>query len=198
MTHAAANTGSPAPIPFAINVFGADEAGKPHASAFKGKEAELAEKAAGLTNMRVLKVADDAQRELATQLPVGRVFASGKAFVHFVKKPLYDQLCALGGHPAGAERPRTPRKAAANAAPPARGPGGAAVDLPLHWSAIGVGSLVLATTGVAYEGWFEAAVVEAKGDDLFALRWRDWEDEPLFLRRRNQLGLLPLTDAVKA
>ena len=68
----------------ALVVFGRDEAGKPHASAFDSSEAELAEKAAGLMGMRMLRIETDEQRDLAAKVPRGRVFASGRAFVPFV------------------------------------------------------------------------------------------------------------------
>jgi hypothetical protein len=51
--------------------------------------------------------------------------------------------------------------------------------------------LVLASTGAAGEGWFEAAVVAKRDDDLFELRWVGWPDDPLIVRRRDSLGLLP-------
>ncbi|WP_424363144.1 hypothetical protein [Methylocystis parvus] len=48
---------------------------------------------------------------------------------------------------------------------------------------------MLATTG-PNEGWFEAVVTEAH-DDLLKLRWLAWPDEPLFVRKITQVGLLP-------
>ena len=79
----------------AIVVFGRDDAGKPRAAAFDHSDAQLAEKAAGLMGMRVLRLEADKARELAGRLPRGRVFASGRAFVPFVKAGLYDALAAL-------------------------------------------------------------------------------------------------------
>jgi len=63
-------------------------------------------------------------------------------------------------------------------------------NVPQDWPHIREGSLVLATTDETSAGWFESTVVEVKDDDLVVLQWRDWET-PLFLRRRNQLALLP-------
>jgi hypothetical protein len=82
-------------------VFGLDHARKPHASRFKPDEASLAEKAAGLMGMRLLRTTTDEQRALAAKLPRGRVFKSGKAFVPFVKPRLYESLAALAGSPGG-------------------------------------------------------------------------------------------------
>ena len=147
----------------ALVVFGRDEAGKPHASAFDSSEADLAEKAAGLMGMHVLRVETDEQRDLAAKLPRGRVFASGRAFVPFVKAGLYEALAAL-------VQPENEQ------APPS-------------WEAITLGSVVLATTG-PMDGWYEAVVIQAKGEDLFTLRWRDYPDEGTVVRRRKHLALL--------
>jgi hypothetical protein len=53
---------------------------------------------------------------------------------------------------------------------------------------IGLGSLVLATTGPA-EGWFEAEVIGINGA-MLTLKWRDY-NEPTVVRRRHELGFLP-------
>src|SRR3954471_13293333 len=78
----------------AVVVFGRDEAGKPHAAWFDQGEASLAEKAADLMGLRLLRVHTDEHRALAAQLPHGRVFASGRAFVPFVKASLFRALQA--------------------------------------------------------------------------------------------------------
>jgi hypothetical protein len=86
----------------AVVVFGRDEAGRPRASAFGQSEADLATKAAGLMGMQLLRIGSDEHRTLAAKLPRGRVFASGRAFVPFVKAGLYEALTALAGVPAAA------------------------------------------------------------------------------------------------
>jgi hypothetical protein len=57
-----------------------------------------------------------------------------------------------------------------------------------QWDEIGLGSLVLALDP-STEGWFEALVIGINGEAL-TLKWRDYA-EPTFVRRRNQLALLP-------
>src|SRR3954452_8640787 len=86
----------------ALVVFGRDNGGKPHASRFDASEAELAEKAAGLMGMQVLRPETGEQRALAAKLPRGRVFASGRAFVPFVKAAVYGPLAAFGRPSGGA------------------------------------------------------------------------------------------------
>ena len=86
-----------------------------------------------------------------------------------------------GGHSviAGAGASDSAPKAASRARSPLRDSDG-----------IDVGDVVLATTGGTGDGWFECVVIEALGDDLFELRWRDY-NEPHIIRRRTALGLLP-------
>jgi hypothetical protein len=164
--------------PFVV-VFGMDEAGKPHASWFGAAESELAEKAAGFMRFKVLRLSTDDHRAIASQLPAGRIFSSGKGFVPFVKRPLYEALSAFEGH----FEPPVPIEAQPEPMP-------AAANVPTKWDDVGVGSLVLASTGPR-EGWFESVVVEVKGDSLFVLRWLDWPSDPSFVRRVDGVALLP-------
>ena len=156
-------------------IYGQDEAGKAHASAFAAEDAELAVKAAGLMRMVALPVATDECRALALGLPKGRIFSSGRGFVPFCKLVTYEALRALGG-----EVPPAPDE------PPITMP---FERLATAWEAIGVGDLVLAPESAA-TGWFESVIVEAKPEDLYLLRWHGWPDEPVFIRRRDDLALL--------
>lgn len=188
-----------APQPLVI-VYGIDEAGKPHASWFGAADAELALKAAKLMGMQALHVADDECRAAALALPAGRIFASGKGFVPFAKMPAYKHLSELAeARPDKCQLPdvetdqraeKTPRAHAASSGSKSEpAPSTEAEHRPATWDEIITGSLVLASTGPA-EGWFEAVVVAERGTDLFELRWRDWPDEPLIVRRREHLALL--------
>jgi hypothetical protein len=192
----------PKPATATLIVFGKDkgESGKPHASWFGEADAPLAEKAAGLMGMRILRLISDDQRALASQLPAGRVFASGKAFIPFISRKLFDQLEAMGGEvPAHDPAPDQTASSdeptvvdavsdSAEAATPTAAPS--------PWAAITVGSVVLVTEGRPQEGWWEAVVTEVKADDLLVLRWRDFpEDESLIVRNRKQVALLYPTKA---
>ena len=136
----------PADAP-ALVVFGRDKGGKPHASAFTQSEAALATKAAELMGLRLLPVRTDTERALAAKVPRGRVFATGRAFVPFIKATLLTELQAAalntgvkplklltGPAASGAGEP-TPAAPAA-AAKPAKGtwhrPGEAALRLGRH------------------------------------------------------------------
>ncbi|KQP80732.1 hypothetical protein ASF60_22495 [Methylobacterium sp. Leaf113] len=72
----------------ALIVFGRDKDGKPHASAFTEADATLATKAADLMGMRTVTVNTEEHRLIASQLPLGRVFASGKGFCAVRQKGL--------------------------------------------------------------------------------------------------------------
>ncbi|MCJ2024058.1 hypothetical protein [Methylobacterium sp. J-067] len=201
--NASAEPGSPKPTP-ALIVFGPDRDGKPHASWFAEADVVLATKAAGVMGMRTLPLADEAAFAIAAQLPQGRVFASGRAFVPFVAKGAYGRLSALAG-PGELTAPAEGAKAAGG---PANAPGGPSTSeaplggedgrYPRSWASVGVGSLVLISEG-EQDGWYEAEVVEAKTGGIYTLRWRDWPDLPLLVRRREHMALLhPNTAAAEA
>lgn len=75
----------------AVIVFGR-HGQKARGSWFAPDMASAAKSAAELMGMNSLTVANDDLRQLATKLPEGRMFESGKAFVPFVKGTLVDAL----------------------------------------------------------------------------------------------------------
>ncbi|MER8460427.1 tudor domain-containing protein [Mesorhizobium sp. M0028] len=198
MTNIAGSTGAAAATLPALIVLGLDDGGKAHASWFGGAEVGIAEKAAGMMGMAALPIADaSALHELAGRLPQGRVFESGRAFVPFVKRTLYD---AIATHlPPGYQfpvraaddrpPPAKPKKKASAASAPESGPTRPEPHRPTDWEKIEVGSLVLATMG-PYEGWYEATVTKVSPEGLCTLRWRDWLEEPAFTRKLKDLALL--------
>ncbi|WP_246719900.1 hypothetical protein [Methylocystis sp. H62] len=191
--HAAQHDATPVLI-----VMGLDDTRKPHASTFDEESAELATKAARLMGMRVVPLDTAELQALAAKLPRGRVFASGRAFVPFVRAGLYQSIAAAG---LPAKGPKLACTASAGSPEGHGGAGGgsggghmAQLKLPGGWGDIGVGSVMLATTGPD-EGWYEAEVVEIH-DDLLTLTWCSWPEEPQFLRKISQVGLLPPTQKV--
>ncbi|WP_152047147.1 hypothetical protein [Aureimonas psammosilenae] len=195
----------------ALIVLGRDDSDRPHASWFTADEAELAAKAAGLMEMAALPVEGDALAALAAKLPHGRVFASGKAFVPFVRAATFDDLVRhLSAGVTGPSRSRKEseparaaakggrkREAAVNEAAKSEAGEGPAIEpgateayaLPGDWPEIAPGCLVLASEGGS-DGWYESVVLEEKAENEFVLQWRDWPDLPTFTRRLDQLGLL--------
>ncbi len=160
-------------------IFGKDESNKAHAAQFTANEAELAIRAAASMAMKVLRVTSDEHREVASGLPKGRIFESGKAFAPFVKMAVYDRLNGFEG----VFEPPVPIEVKPEPLP-------AIATVPTRWEDIGVGTVVLANDDRC-PGWFEAVVVEAKGDGLLVLEWRDYPEYKDFHRTAQQLALLP-------
>jgi hypothetical protein len=80
-----------------IVVFGLDIDGKPHASRFEDRDASFVLRAAQLMGFHVVHVSPENAElhAIAEGLPVGKIFASGRAFVPFVGRAAFDKLAAL-------------------------------------------------------------------------------------------------------
>ena len=172
--------------PAPVILFGIDSRGKPKAARFRKDHASLAVKAAGQLQLQVLANDNSKVAEIAARLPVGRVHATGRAFVPFVRRDLYDKLLAVASNgnclaPASAA-------AASTARPPSPASSGSNPNLPESWDKIGIGDLVVAQESPE-DGWYAATVIEANGD-MFTLRWRDYPRERRIVRHRDRLGLL--------
>lgn len=195
-------------------VFGLDDNQRPHASSFLRSEAQLAEKAAGLMGMRVMPVATEAELAIAAKLPRGKVFASGRGFVPFVKAGLFDEIVAAA--PPAPEPSATKLndddlqagasdKPAIEPAPKAKKAAKAKTDLaprvvptpaqPDNWEAIEVGCVVLATAPPQHLTWYECEVIAVDGDEL-TLQFLDWPEEPTFVRAVADVGLMHPTRPV--
>ena len=170
--------------PSPLVLFGIDSRGKPKAARFGKEHASLAMKAATQLQLNVLASSNPKIAEIAARLPVGRVHATGRMFVPFIRHDLYDKLVAA------AANGNTPSASPPNGSSGASGstPGGSAPHLPQNWREIGVGDLVVTHEGPE-EGWYEAIVVEA-ATDMLTLRWRDYPRERRVVRHRLRLGLL--------
>jgi hypothetical protein len=186
----------------ALVVFGRDAAGKAHASSFTEAETKLAEKAAEVMKLRLLPVRNDVEAALAARVPRGKVFASGKAFVPFIKASLFLELqtaalnsgikpLKLPGSPLPSVAPVPQPSASAPAAPtePSKNTPHGSVKQPCGWADIQVGATVL-TKDPPNLDWYEAEVIAMRDGDLFTLRWCDWPELPPFVRRRVQLALM--------
>lgn len=180
-------------------VLGIDVENKPHASKFAAADRDIVLRAAGLMSYRVLEMSADDVGKLKAAIPDGKVFATGKRFVPFVRRELYDQLAAMLGSPAEvAVTPPPPPvvvSAAKTGAPTkpetkvADKKDAAVVIAP--WSDLAVGNTVLARDD-EYESWFEAVVVSITDDDtnVLRLRWRDYPEEGQFNMHRGRVGVM--------
>ena len=170
--------------PSPLVLFGIDSRGKPKGARFGKEHASLAMKAATQLQLNVLASSDPKIAEIAARLPVGRVHATGRMFVPFIRHDLYDKLVAAAAN--GNTHSASPPNGSSGAS--GSTPGGSAPHLPQNWREIGVGDLVVTHEGPE-EGWYEAIVVEA-ATDMLTLRWRDYPRERRVVRHRLRLGLL--------
>lgn len=179
--HAAAS--APATI-----LIGLDDKERRHASWFNAAETDKAVGAASLMGMATLPVTTPELAALAGDLPHGKIFGSGKAFVPFVNQKLFDKLAAcLPDRGVLTELRAIASSADVAAAAAAKGKG---YRLPKDWSKFDVNDLVLATVGGDEEGWYECVIIDAKDQNALVLQWRDWPDEPRITRRASEIALM--------
>jgi hypothetical protein len=163
-----------------IVVLGVDVDHRPHASRFDERDAPFVERAAELMGFHVIRVAPDNMElyGVAAGLPLGKIFATGRAFVPFVNRARFDKLAAL----VEGEAPvyRMAEMVTIDALNTAN-------EL---WAKIEVGTIVLAAADPDLYGpsWWEAVVVAVDGDDL-TLRWMEDPTELPFEVSRREVGL---------
>jgi hypothetical protein len=144
-------------------VLGLDEDGKPVGARFPTSDPKLSEvvEARGFA----IYQADAPERSaLAAQLPEGRIYARGKAFIPKISKSLFDNL-----------------QKAVGAAPLASG-------LPKSWDEVAPGHLVLAEENLP-EGWWHAIVI-SRENDVLTLRYRDYPKADRIKRHIANIALL--------
>ena len=170
-----------------IVVLGIDVDGKPHASRFAQRDAQFVLRAAELMGFHVIHVPPENAElhAVAEGLPVGKIYATGRAFVPFVGRAAFDNLTTLveggvtivqrGTSGAGLVRPRADMFTT-----------DAISTADALWSKIEVGTQVLAEEPELYgPGWWQGVVVAVNGNDL-TVRWLDDTDEdPIKVERRH-------------
>jgi hypothetical protein len=172
--------------PSPVVLFGIDSRGKPKGARFGREHASLAIKAATQLQLNVLASNDPKVAEIAARLPVGRVHATGRTFVPFIRRDLYDKLVAAAPN-GNLGQPLTPPSGTTGGAAGSRPPG-SSPNLPRSWREIGLGDLVVAQEEDPTDGWYEAVVIEVNGD-MLTLRWRDYPRERKIVRHRLRVGL---------
>jgi hypothetical protein len=175
---------TPASADNGLLVLGFDEQQKPCGARFVDAKPDLVAKAAQLMGLSVYKTTSPDVAGVAKKLPVGQLYANGRAFVPNVRQTLYsDVLVALAAEPQQAAVGPDDDKAST---PVARG-------LPGSWDQIAPGHLVIAQESLA-NGWWEAIVLDCK-DDMLTLRFRDYPRLPRFFRHRTAVALMsPASD----
>jgi hypothetical protein len=159
-----------------IYVFGAHDGGKPRGARFSLQDVDKIMEA-----VRELKLAmgeDHSPRmaELGMKLPLGRIYARGKAFIPFIRKELFEQLRdAQFGPPSAPAGKEIPQSDIAYA------------DSPTSWKEITLGNEVIAHA-THIEGWWEATVVARDGDTI-TLKWTDYPEEGQVRRHITSIAL---------
>ncbi|RXH02188.1 hypothetical protein [Bradyrhizobium vignae] len=167
-------------------VFGLDEDGKPRGARF----AEFNEKvvsAAAQMKLATVHPASPAVTEIGMKLPVGRLYASGKAFVPPIRRDLLGKLKAALDVPGDGSQVQQP----APAPSPEKAKAGdvVAAGLPRTWESIAVGQLVLVEDDDPGFGWWPCVVTE-RNKDVLTLRLRDYPDKGTYVRHVAQVGLI--------
>lgn len=179
--HTTTATSGPAPVV----LFGIDSSGKPKAARFRKDHASLAVKAASQLHLQVLANDSPKIAEIAARLPVGRIHATGRTFVPFIRRELYDKLLAVAAN--GNTHPTNPPASGSSGAPGSTS-GGSPPNLPRNWQEIAPGNLVIAQE-LLEDGWWEAIVLERNGD-MLTLRWRDYPKQAKCVRHRAAVALI--------
>lgn len=167
-------------------VFGLDETGKPRGARFAEAKDDIVSAA---MDMKCHVVLDPpaAFIEVGMKLPMGRIYASGKAFVPPIKKALYDQLIEAEKQRQRDEKAQFAATENANSATSSP-PVAINADRPKTWDDVEVGHLVLIHESPA-DGWWEAVVIERE-DDVMTLKLRDYPKLGTFTRHRTTLALI--------
>ncbi len=170
---------------------GLDDQGKPHAAWFTEEQVDAATLAADIMNMGSIAVEGGELISIAAMLPKGKLFESGKAFVPFTKREIYDRLAGyLSEDTIKAIAVRVERAKAAAAESYAKASKGEVqLHVPEDWSKLAVGDLVLATEDPA-DGWWACEVLELLDNDQYRLRWRDFPEELPVTKRVTDLALV--------
>ena len=181
-------------------VLGFDDNGKPRGARFAELKDNIASAAVDM-NCRVLIDQPETVSDIAMKLPVGRIYASGKAFIPNIRRDLYDKISEAAQ--IAAEKSDTENEAGAaeqsamvksqidraDAAPAeARCVSPVTSGLPRSWETIGVGHMVVFHESPD-DGWWEGIVIQREGD-LLTLRLRDFPKQGTFVRHINTVALV--------
>lgn len=149
-----------------IVLFGLDENGKPRAARFIDDNENLIARLAQALGLRMGIATGSKHADTLDEIPVGRVYATGKGSVPNISQDLYDKLNALvGGEP-----------------------GPISTTLPKNWDDLAPGHLVIAQDTIA-DGWWEAVVTKREGETL-TIKFRDYPAQPEVMRPITAVALL--------
>jgi hypothetical protein len=140
-------------------VYGLDEGGKPKGARFPATETEKVLPVATAMKLQFCQACSEEVANLGMKLPVGRIYARGKAFIPNIKRDLYDKLMAAIGSckeehdhsqiegtvassaTSGGSVAQAPNETGAILPPLASG-------LPQNWESIAAGNMILSHGGL--------------------------------------------------
>lgn len=178
----------------AVLVMGRDSTGQAHAACFWPTDAKLAETCTTTLGLALHRVDDDKQLAIATKVPLGKLYESGRAFIPYVREEMFKDLEAL--LPEGFEWPTvTPTGIEClekslflvSKSGEVLGPGARE-----HWQPPMVGQLVLAY-GQTWEGWFDAEIISIDPNGLYVMKWREAPELGPITRRVEHIALVHST-----
>jgi hypothetical protein len=180
-----------------VFAFGLDENGKPRGARFaQGLNDQLTAAALDM-NCRVIQNHSAAFTALGMKLPVGRIYASGKAFIPNIRRDLYEKLEAArqqppekveGVVPVSLYKVQTPASEPSDKPTEVPCASPMVSGLPKSWEVVAAGHMVLAFEGPG-EGWWEAVVVHREAE-ILTLRYRDYPKVPNFQRHITTVALI--------
>jgi hypothetical protein len=180
-------------------VFGLDESGKPKGARFPATDIEKVLPVITTMKLQSREALADELGGLGMKLPVGRIYARGKAFIPNIKRDLYDKLLAMVASCKEEQDPPQAGRTIPGAAAPegdteAPAETGSAIlptlasGLPQNWESITAGNMVLVDAGPA-EGWWEGIVI-ARDNEILTVRYRDFPKLPKFERHISTVALI--------
>jgi hypothetical protein len=170
-------TTKPAPIVQQLYLYGLQD-GKPRGARFPVTEMDTVFPVMRKLGLQFFEPGSGpAAVELGQKLPVGRIYARGKAFIPNIKQSLHDEIVAvLEKSKKDFQETRCNQAAVAAEARDNDEEKGPVVvsGRPLDWQSVAPGHLVLIEDAVGDgEGWWEGICLNRSGDVL-TLRYRDY------------------------
>lgn len=181
------------PVASPLFVYGLNENGKPRGARFPVINDDIVNAAMNM-KCHLVTQAPKELADLGLKLPLGRIYASGKAFIPNIRRDLYEKLAAAHNKlnrdadaatkkdVVDSKRETQKMVAQADVALGKKVKGA----LPLNWDGINVGDMVLAQTSPE-DGWWEAIVTE-RDTALLTLRYRDYPKEPTVVRHISAIA----------
>jgi hypothetical protein len=172
-----------------LYVFGLDENGKPRGARFSEVRDDVVSAALDM-KCWVVYPAPEAFVPFGMKLPLGRLYASGRAFIPNIRRDLYDKLfAAKGDNAAFLDKYKSTEPSGDDASKPAVACVSPVTSgLPQSWDAIGVGHMVLVHQSPE-DGWWESVVIQRE-DEILTLRFRDYPRLPTMVRHISAVALV--------